>query len=310
MSKSIRAVPSNTVMGDIPGRSLNTEQIGFIGLGKIGLPICKNLIERGVSVFGYKRGSLSQFEDIGGIAASSPADVAQQAQTIFSCLPNESALDDVMGGPFGLVESAQPGQIFVEFGSHATPVKQRYAQLFAEKGAVLLDGEVSGTPGMVEQRKAYIYLAGDAEAATKVEPIIRKISDLYIFLGGFGAATRVKLVNNMLVALNIAGTAQAMAVGLQFDIDPNKLFEAISKGSGGSTQFNIRAPWMTGRIFTPVQGTAEGLLKHLDGFRELAVEGRVETHLVDCILNIYRSAVSVIGERDVAALVDYFAPRV
>src|SRR5689334_15364176 len=128
------------------------QKIGFVGVGKIGLPICANLIKSGFPVIGYRRSSLAAFEAAGGLVAQSPADVGAQADVVFTCLPDDAALEDVMRGPQGLLKSARSGQIVVEFGSHPVAVKQQYVAPFAAKGVTFLDGEVSGTPGMVAQR--------------------------------------------------------------------------------------------------------------------------------------------------------------
>ena len=97
---------------------------------------------------------------------------------MLTCLPSAEALDDVVQGKAGLVHSARPGQIVVELGSHLVPDKERQIAPLAAKGAVFLDGEVGGTPGMVRARKAVVYLAGDAEAAKKAEPVMRGFSDV------------------------------------------------------------------------------------------------------------------------------------
>ena len=130
------------------------ETVGFVGVGKIGLPISENLIKSGFRVLGYRRGSLAEFEKIGGVPARSPAEIGAQADIVFSCLPSSEALDEVVQGPNGLAASARPGQIIVELGSHPVPDKERQVAPLAAKGAVFLDGEVSGTPGMVAARKA------------------------------------------------------------------------------------------------------------------------------------------------------------
>ena len=140
------------------------QTIGFIGVGNIGMVICKHLIDSGHKVLGYRRSSLAGFEKIGGIAAKSPADVGSQADIVFSCLPGGSALDEVVTGPNGLLKNTRKGQVVVELGSHPIAVKERQVARFAEKGVAFIDGEVSGTPGMVMAKKAPIYLAGDTEA--------------------------------------------------------------------------------------------------------------------------------------------------
>jgi 3-hydroxyisobutyrate dehydrogenase-like beta-hydroxyacid dehydrogenase len=282
------------------------ETIGFVGLGRIGLPICQHLIKKGRRVLGYQRSSLAELVKMGGIAAMSPADVGRQSDIVFTCLPSDAALEEVVCGPSGLMQQTRPGQIVVEFGSHPIPVKEKYRGIFATRDVTFLDGEVSGTPGMVAQRKAAIYLAGDSTAAKKLEPVVNDFADVCLYLGPFGSATKVKLINNILVGLHIAGTAQAMAIALKAGVDPALIIKAISNGSGASIEFDIRAPWMAERRFTPREGSAPGLLRYLDAAREFADEVGVATPLLDCVIEIYRKALPQIGERDVAAIIEHF----
>jgi 3-hydroxyisobutyrate dehydrogenase-like beta-hydroxyacid dehydrogenase len=283
-----------------------TKTIGFIGPGKIGLPICTHLVKAGYRVLGYRRSAMTEFEKVGGTPARSPGQVGAEAEIVFACLPNDEALEEVVRGANGLVHSARRGQIVIELGSHPVPVKQRYLAPLAEKGAIFLDGEVSGTPGMVAQRKGVIYLGGDRDAAKAIEPVVGAFADLCLYFGPFGSATKVKLVNNLLVALHIAGTAEAMAIGLKAGVDVDLLIKAVATGSGGSTQFGIRAPWMAERRFLPQQGTTASLVHYLDMAKAFAEEVGVSTPLLDRLLDIYRRAVPVVGDRDVAAILELF----
>lgn len=281
------------------------QTIGFVGVGKIGMPISENLIKSGHRVVGYRRSSLAEFEKIGGIPAHSSAEVGAQADIVFSCLPSTEALDDVVHGPHGLIQTARPGQIVVELGSHPLPDKQRQIPLLKRKGAIFIDGEVSGTPGMVAARKGVIYLAGDAEACKKIEPVVAGFADTCLYFGEFGAASRVKLVNNLMVALNIAATAEAMALGLKAGVDVPLMIKAITAGSGGSTQFGIRAPWMAERRFLPVQGTVPALQHYFDMIGEFADSVGVATPILDCTAKLYDRFMEMgFGEYDVARMVD------
>jgi 3-hydroxyisobutyrate dehydrogenase len=282
------------------------QKIGFVGIGKIGLPICANLIKSGFPVVGYRRSSLAEFEKLGGIPARNSADVAAQSDVVFTCLPGDAALEDVM---HGLIASARPGQIVVSLDSHPLRIKQRYIAPLAAKGATFLDGEVSGTPGMVAQRKGVIYLGGPGEAVRRVEPVVAAFAELCLHLGDFGAATKVKLVNNFLVALHIAGAAQAMALGLKSGIDKDLLIKAVVTGSGGSTQFGIRAPWMAERRFLPVMGTATLLAHYLETAKEMADEAGIATDLLDPLIELYARASPAVGERDVAAMIEMFESK-
>jgi 3-hydroxyisobutyrate dehydrogenase len=281
------------------------ETIGFVGVGKIGMPISENLIKSGRRVVGFRRSSLAEFEKIGGVPARSAADVGAQADIVLSCLPSTAALDDVVHGPLGLVHSARPGQIVIELGSHPVPDKKRQIEPLAQKGAIFIDGEVSGTPGMVSAKKGVVYLAGDAAACKKVESVVAGFADSCLYFGEFGAASRVKLVNNLLVAINIAATAEAMALGLKAGVDVPLMIKAIATGSGGSTQFGIRAPWMAERRFKPMQGSVPSLQHYFGMIDDFAKSVGVATPLLDCVAPLYDRFVAMgLGDNDVAAMID------
>jgi 3-hydroxyisobutyrate dehydrogenase-like beta-hydroxyacid dehydrogenase len=231
------------------------QTIGFVGVGKIGTEIAKHLLAAGYEVLGYRRSSLAEFKKTGGRAADSPAAIAEQADIVFSCLPGgEGALDEVVNGPRGLVETARAGQIVVELGSHPLAVKERQIERLAAKGAIFLDGEVSGTPGMVAQRKGPIYLAGDADACQKIELVVKTFAELCLYLEPFGAASKIKFINNLLVTVNTAAIAEAVALALKAGVEPEMMVKAISNGSGGSVLFPIRVPRMVKKDYLPPPG--------------------------------------------------------
>ena len=284
------------------------ETVGFVGLGKIGMPISQNLIKSGYRVVGYRRSSLVEFERIGGVPAHSAAEVGAQANIVFSCLPSDDALEEVVQGPHGLTSSARPGQIVVELGSYPLPVKKRQIGPLAEKGAVFIDGEVAGTPGMVSARKGVVFLAGDAEACKKIEPVVAAFADSFHYFGAFGAASRVKLINNLLVSIHIAATAEAMALGLKAGVDVDLMIKAIATGSGGSTQFGIRAPWMAERRFRPQQGSVQGLQHYIEMIGDFADDVGVATPLLDRTADLFDRFMAMgFGELDNAAMIDVIA---
>lgn len=281
------------------------ETVGLIGLGKLGLPIAENLIKSGYRVIGYRRSSMRDFEHAGGVPARSPAEVGARADIVLTCLPSAEALDEVVQGPLGLVRTARPGQIIVELGSHLIPDKERQIAPLAAKGAIFLDGEVGGTPGMVTARKAVAYLAGDPDACAKVEPVIRGFTDIVHYFGPFGAASKVKLINNLLVAVHMAATGEAMALALKAGVDVDLMIKAVAAGSGGSTQFGIRAPWMAQRRFLPAQGTAFGISHYFDLIGDLADRVGVATPMLDRAVELYSLCVDMgLGEHDNAVMVD------
>lgn len=284
-------------------------KIGVVGLGKIGLPIARNLIESGHDVVGYRRSAMDDFVAMGGYATRSPAEVGECCDVIFSCMPAIGALREVVEGSGGLIETAREGQVITEFGSHPLAAKTAFVAPLAAKGAVFLDGEISGTPGMVATRKANVLLAGPREAADRIAPAVKGFSGSSLYMGEFGGATKAKLASNILVALHIAGAAQAISFGLKLGVDKKLLLAALSNGSGSSTQLAIRGPWMVEQKFLPLQGPAPTLKYYLEQAREHAKGSEIRTDLIDCLYGLYDRAIPVIGDRDVAAILDYFDNR-
>jgi 3-hydroxyisobutyrate dehydrogenase-like beta-hydroxyacid dehydrogenase len=281
------------------------ETVGFVGVGRIGMPISQHLIKSGYRVVGWRRSSLAEFEKLGGVPAASPADVGAQADVVFSCMPSTEALDDVMQGRNGLVHSARPQQIVIELGSHPVADKERQIAPLAQKGAILVDGEISGTPSMVAARKGVVYLAGDAQACKKAEHVVAGFADSCLYFGPFGAASKVKLINNHLVAINLAATAEAMALGLKAGVDVDLMIKAITTGSGGSTQFGIRAPWIAAKRYLPAMGAPSDFFHYYDMVRDFADSIGTATPMMDRAREIHKRAIDTgFGDYDHAALVE------
>ena len=213
----------------------------------------------------------------------------------------------MVNGERGLLKSGHPGQIIVELGSYAVPDKEQYVAPFAQKGAAFLDGEVSGTPGMVAARKAVIYLAGDKEACSMAQRVIAGFSDECLYFGPFGAASRVKLVNtcwSQSTSRRLRKRWRSLRAGGAADL----MIKAIADGSGGSTQFRIRAPWMAARRFVPAQGTAAALQHYFDLIGGFADSVGVATPMLDRTAELYDKFMDVaLAELDVAAMVDTVA---
>ena len=278
--------------------------IGVLGLGKIGAPMADNLLASGFGVLGYRRSPTPELEQRGMQRAASPAEVGAKADVVLSCLPNLAALDEAMSGPNGLLQSARPGQIIAELGSYKVEDKDRHRRAFEARGAAFLDGEMSGTPGMVAARKGVVFLAGDKAAAHAIELVLEGLADSWYYFGPFGAATRVKLINNLLVAVHIAAAAEAMSLALAADVDVPTMIKAISLGSGGSSSFAMRAPAMAERRFMPPQGTAEALDHYLREAKQMASGLGRATPLLDRAAELYHLAIEQgLGQQDVAVMV-------
>jgi 3-hydroxyisobutyrate dehydrogenase-like beta-hydroxyacid dehydrogenase len=268
---------------------MTINSVGVIGLGKMAMPIAKLLLAGGTRVVGYRRSAMTDFESFGGIAKASPAEVAADCDFVISCL----------------IHGVRPGQIVLELGTYAFAVKERQRVALAEKGAIFIDGEISGTPGMVAERKSSVFIAGDAEACRAAADVVKSFTNVCTYFGAFGSSIKVKLIANLLVTLHIAAAAEAMALALKTGMDMGQVIDAVASGAGSSRQFAIRAPWMAEGRFEPPQGSVELLSHYFAPIRSMAAELNVATPLLDRAIGIYDKAKAEgRGAQDVACLVD------
>ncbi|GID02994.1 NAD(P)-dependent oxidoreductase [Pseudomonas sp. 008] len=213
--------------------------IGIVGLGQIGLPIAANLLAAGFRVVGYRRSNPEAFIQLGGIALSSPALVAAQSDYILTCLPNEVAQIEVMDGRHGLMNALSPGHTLIETGTYQRCFKLRLAERIEQRGASMLEAEVSGSPPMVRQRKASLFLGGDKHLIEHCKPILDAITGIQFRIGELGSAVAMKLIANYLLTIHTLAAAEALNLGVQAGFSAEKVVEVIRQSAGGSTMFSI-----------------------------------------------------------------------
>ncbi len=240
------------------------EKIGLIGLGAVGWPLAESLIEQGFEVVGYRRSSMAEFEKAGGIAAKSPRDVAGQCDIVMTCVPNNEAVRDVMEGDNGVLAAGREGLVVIDLNT-LRPAQKEEVRVATEKaGAVLLDAPFSGTPKMVRERVAIMFISGDELAYNRTKHVFDAMSGKTFYLGEFGAGTKMKLVANSLVGIHIVATAEAMAFGLKAGLDPQTMIDLLTPSAAGSLQFQVRAPMIKDKAFEPALASSALLDKDLD----------------------------------------------
>jgi len=278
--------------------------VGMVGIGQLGLPVAGNLLQAGFRVVGFRRTDRQGFIDLGGEALNSPAEVVRQADVILLCLPSEEASLQVLEGPEGILSALEPGKIFIETGTYRKTFKLQQAARLTERGAKVLEAEVSGSPPMVKAHKAAIYAGGEAQLLEQCRPVLEAISPTVFHLGEFGAAVSMKLIANYLLAIHTLAAAEAMNMGARAGFDPKLVAEVIQKGAGASAMFGVRAPLMADRAFSPAPGPFTTLEKYLELGRAMADELGCATPLFSATEPYYRRALnSDMRHEDIAALI-------
>ena len=286
------------------------ETVGVIGLGQIGLPIARNLISAGFPVVGYRRSQANPLADIGGELASSAAKLADRCKVIVSCLPDAASVEEAVAGQAGLLGGDCSGLLLVELSTIDLTIKQRLRDRLTTSGATMIDGAISGMPKMVAERKGVVYASGTPKDYARAEPVLAGFADKIVNFGPFGMGTKAKLTTNLLLALNIAASAEALAYGMKAGLPADVLIAALGEGAASSLQFKVRAPMMAAMNWDHGTGPTWMLKKDLDLAQALGSQMQCPTPLLDSAAAIYRAAMSAgLSDADVASIFAVVASR-
>ncbi len=282
-----------------------TQTIGLIGLGDLGLAVAERLIKAGHPVAGFRRGNLDAFASMGGLPQVSAAATAACAHSLILLLPTDEALAEVMQA---VAPALRRDQIVVCLGTHRAPAKAAAAQVAANAGATLLDGEVSGTPVMMKIGKASVMLAGEADAATQILPMVNAFASATSYVGAFGNATKMKLVTNYLVGVHTFAAAEALRMADSLGLELQSTVETLKTSAGSSTMLAIRGPMMAARQFAPSHMPA--FIRYFDLLRDaLGGIAQGERPLLDLTESVFRQAVAQgHGDRDIAGIFETLQP--
>jgi 3-hydroxyisobutyrate dehydrogenase len=278
--------------------------LGLIGLGQLGLPVARNLLQAGYAVAGYRRSAAPEFEAAGGQRLTSPGEVTSACDILLLCLPDEAAQRSALDGSDGVLAHLKSGQIVIELGTYSRAFKLEQAARLSERGARVLEAEVSGSPPMVSARKAALYLGGEAGLVDECGPVLKAITDNQFHLGPYGSAVAMKLIANYLLTIHTLAAAEAMNLGARAGFDPALVAKVIAQGAGNSTMFAIRAPMMAERKFSPAPGPFNTLDKYLNLGEQMARDLGCASPLFDTAAPYFRRALSQgMGEQDISAVI-------
>jgi 3-hydroxyisobutyrate dehydrogenase-like beta-hydroxyacid dehydrogenase len=217
--------------------------IGFIGLGKMGFPMARRLIEAGhqLVVFDQRKEVMDQLVAKGAKAASSPKDVADRTETVMASLPSLQASLDVAAGKDGVIEGERVKR-FVDLSTVGSQMAVRIHDLLAKRNLVQLDSPVSGGVGGAEKGTLAIMVSGPRTDFEAVKPALGVIGKVFFIGEKPGSAQTMKLANNLLSATAMVATSEAVVMGVKAGLDPAVMIDVINAGSGMNTASRDKFP--------------------------------------------------------------------
>jgi 2-hydroxy-3-oxopropionate reductase len=227
--------------------------IGFVGLGIMGGPMCRNLLKAGhrLVVYDIVPELVERVTAAGAVAGASSSAVAEVSDIVITMLPDGPEVEAAVLGAGGVLEGARPGSTVIDMSSISPLVAQKVGAACEAKGVHFLDAPVSGGEPKAIDGTLAIMVGGSEEVFHKMQPVLAAMGSSVTLVGAVGAGNVTKLANQIIVACNIAAMGEALVLATRAGLDPNAVFNAIKGGLAGSTVLNAKAPMVIGRNFKP-----------------------------------------------------------
>ncbi len=274
---------------------MEKQVVGFIGLGVMGEPMCRNLCERSgnrVLAFDLNPGPLERLTDHGVERAPSAAAVVRNSSIVFVSLPSGKELAALAHGEDGLLANARSGQIVVDLGTSPVALTRELAAEFAKRGANYLDAPVARTRQAAESGTLAVMVGGDADVLRKVRLLIECFASDITHCGATGSGQVTKILNNMVLFQTVNALSEAYAIADRAGVDTNVLFDALSKGSADS--FALRNHGMKAilpRQFPARAFSVDYASKDLGYALELAENGGIDAAGARNVLRLFEQAI-------------------
>jgi len=217
--------------------------IGFIGLGNMGFPMCRRLIEAGhtLIVFDVKREAMERLVKLGAQAAKSPAEVANRAETVLASLPSLDVGRKVATGEDGIIRGNRVKR-YVDLSTTGSRFAIEIHDALKDRSIVQIDSPVSGGVGGAEKGTLAVMVSGSREEVEAVRSALSVIGKVFVVGEKPGLAQSMKLANNFLSATAMAASSEAIAMGVKAGLDAGIMVDVINSGSGCNTATTQKFP--------------------------------------------------------------------
>jgi len=283
--------------------------VGVVGLGLLGHAVAIRLRGAGHAVVGYDivPVCVDRLVALGGTAAKSAADVARGSEVVCTLLPSLPAVEEAILGADGVAAGARAGQTICQMSTISPTLTELLAHETTARGLTFLDCPISGTSGMVAQGNGVIFVGGDRAVYDRWRPLLESILPSAVHIGSAGQAMLLKLVANLLVALNSAAVAEALAMAQRGGLDPRMVVDVLKTGAATSRMLDVRGPMMVAGEF-PAQMKLDLFMKDLHLIQDAASTVGARLPLTDVAERLYAATQAAgRGGEDLAVVVTELA---
>jgi len=244
-------------------------KVGFIGIGLMGLPMCRRLLNESIDLTVFNRNSkkCDPLVAEGAKQAQTMERLAQDVDVIMLCVSNTEAVESVAEQ---LLPILKPGQVVVDFSSISPDSTERLAQKVSEKGSSWVDCPVSGGVAGAEAGSLAMMAGGDEAVIASLTELLAPLSQRVTYMGPSGSGQTTKICNQMIVSCNVLVMAEVMAMAKKAGVDASRIPQALKGGFADSTPLQLTGPKMANQDFDEIKWHVKTLLKDLDMANVLA----------------------------------------
>jgi 3-hydroxyisobutyrate dehydrogenase len=270
------------------------KSIGFIGLGVMGEPICRNLVKKSgarVTAFDLSPEPLRRLREEGVVVATSVADVVDKSDLVFLCLPSAKHVRAVFEGD-GILKNIRKSQVVVDLGTSSVNQTRDFAGQLQARGAVWVDAPIARTRQAAQDGTLSVMVGAKPELFAAIEPLIRCFATDVTHCGDVGSGQVTKILNNMVLFQTVNALAEAVAVARRSGVDPARLLDTLSKGSADS--FALRNHGLKAIVpgnFPERAFSTEYALKDLSYALELAADAGIKIPGAELVGKVLQEAI-------------------
>ncbi len=287
--------------------------IAFIGLGNMGAPMAENLLKAGyvLSVYDLSESATQRLQQAGARVADSPKDAVSNAQVVISMLPAGKHVHSVYlgkNGDDGLLAVLRAGTLVIDSSTIAAADAMKVAEAAVKLGIDFLDAPVSGGTGGAIAGSLTFIVGGSADVFAKAEPILAVMGKNIFHAGDHGAGQVAKICNNMLLGILMAGTAEAINLGVKNGLDPKVLSDIMLQSSGRNWTLEVYNPYPQVMENVPSSNGYQGgfmsklMQKDLNLAMQTAQDTHVETPMGAKATELYEAHAAENGDKDFSSI--------
>lgn len=271
-------------------------RIGFIGLGVMGEPICRNLVRKAgvpVTAFDMQTEPLARLVAEGAQRAASMVELVASVDIVFLCLPSGEIVHQIAHQPGGLLASMRDGQVLVDLSTSSVDTTRALAAVFAQRGVAFADAPLARTRAAAEAGTLSVMVGAEPELFERLRPLIATFATEITLCGGVGCGQVVKILNNLVLFETVLALAEAKLIGERAGVDPTLLFDTLSKGSADS--FALRSHGMKSMLpgdFPERAFSVRYARKDLGYAMKLAQAAGVEASAAQTVNDFYDRAIA------------------